>query len=87
MAFGVVLFDMFEFRAFLESRDVPVQVPYPFMQRRVSGADVSDVAFEVLHIDRVESDDCGIKPYICLGNLLPKIKRGGIFIQVGFSAI
>lgn len=87
MTFGVVLFDMFELGAILERRDVPIQVPEPFVQRWVSGADVSDVAFEVLHVDHVESDDSGIQPYICLGDLLPVVKRGGIFIQVSFSAV
>jgi hypothetical protein len=55
---------MFELRRVLESGNVPVQVSEPVMNSRIAAADVADVAFEVLHIDSVESDYSHIKTYV-----------------------
>lgn len=53
----VVPLDVLKLRRLLERRLVPVQVAHPPVQRRVPGADVADVALEVLHVDGVEADE------------------------------
>ena len=64
-----MLLDMFEMRRVLESGNVPVQVSEPAMNGRIAAADVADVAFEVLHIDAIESDYGHIKTYVRLGDV------------------
>jgi hypothetical protein len=48
--------DVLKLRRLLEGRLVPVQVAHPAMQIWVAGADVAQVALEVLHVDGVKSD-------------------------------
>lgn len=48
------------------------------MQVGIAGAYVTNVAFEMLHVDGVEPDNCRIETYVCFGNMLSKIKRGGL---------
>ena len=43
VALGIMVLDMREFCGLLERRNVPVQISQPFMDARVSAADVSDV--------------------------------------------
>lgn len=50
MALGVVIFNVQEIGGFFEACDVPVEVSQPFVNVRVAGADVSNVALEVLDI-------------------------------------
>lgn len=50
MALCVVVLDVQEVGRVLEGGHVPVQVPYVLVQVRVAGADVADVALEVLDI-------------------------------------
>jgi len=73
MARHVVLLDMFELRRVLESGNVPVQVSEPAMNSRIAAADVADVAFEVLHIDGVESDYGHIETYVRLGDVVTEV--------------
>jgi hypothetical protein len=64
-----VLLDMFELRRVLERGNVPVQVSEPAMDGRIATADVADVAFEVLHINGIESDYGYIQTYIRFGDV------------------
>lgn len=73
MARHVVLLDMFELRRVSERGNVPVQVSEPAMNDRITAADVADVAFEVLHIDDIESDDGYIKTYVRFGDVGTKV--------------
>ena len=57
MALGVMALDVLELRRLSERRHIPIQVPHPLVQRRVSRTNVANVALEVLHIHRVEADD------------------------------
>lgn len=57
MALGVVILDVQKVGRVLEGRVVPVKVAHPFMGGRVPGADVPDVALEVLDVDGVEADN------------------------------
>lgn len=54
---GVVVLDVQKVARVLEGRHVPVEVAHPLVQVRVAGANVADVALEVLHVDGVEPDE------------------------------
>lgn len=53
----VVVLDMCELSRILESWHVPVKIPDPFVQSRIAASNITNVALEVLHINRVEPDD------------------------------
>lgn len=63
-----MLLDMLKLRRLPEGRNIPVQMPEPFMQRRIPGSDIADVAFEMLDVDGVETDDGGVEADICFGD-------------------
>jgi len=45
------------------------------VQRRIARADIADVALEMLHVDRVETDDGGVQADISFGDVLAVIVR------------
>ena len=53
MALGVVPLDVLELRRLDEGRVVPVEVAQPGVDGGVAGADIADVALEVLDVDRL----------------------------------
>ena len=57
MALRIMFLDMLELCRLSERRHIPIQVPQPLMQCWVSAPDVTDIALEMLHIHRIESDD------------------------------
>lgn len=57
----IVFLDVLKYRRPPKSRFVPIQLPQPLMQRRITRSDVTDVAFEMLDVDGVETDDGGIE--------------------------
>ena len=87
VALSIMLPDMFKLRRLPESGDTPIQISEPFVQSRISGADVADVAFEVLNINRVETDDGGVQAYVRFGNLFSEIERSRVLGQMGFGAV
>ena len=78
MALRIMFLDMFELRRFPKRRHIPIQMPQPFMQCRVSGADVADVAFEMLHVDRVEADDGRVETDVGFGDVGAEVVGGGV---------
>jgi len=57
MGLGIVVLDVQKIRRVAEGGVVPVQVPHPRVDGGVPGADVADVALEVLDVDGVEAYD------------------------------
>lgn len=51
--------------AWQKKKTYPVQMPQPFVDVRVSRADITNVALEVLDVNGIEADNGGIKPDIC----------------------
>lgn len=51
MRLGVVVLDVQKVGGVAEGRDRPVQVAHPVVNGRVAGADVAQVALEVLDVD------------------------------------
>ncbi len=47
-----------------ERRHVPVQVPQPFVQRRIPRANIANIALEVLHVYRIESSNSRVQTHI-----------------------
>ena len=68
MALRIVFLNMFELRCVPKRRHIPIQMAQPFMQRGVSGADVADVAFEMLHVHGVEADDGCVETDVGFGD-------------------
>lgn len=87
MALCIVLLDVLKLRRILESRHIPVEVPQPFVQRRVPRADIADVALEMLHIDRVEADDGSVESHIRLRDVLAEIVGCGVLRQVSLCPV
>lgn len=68
MALRIMVLDMLELCRLSERRYVPVQMAHPLVEVWVSRSNVADVAFEMLDVDRVEADNGGVEPNICLGD-------------------
>lgn len=51
---------------------LPIQVAHPLVQVRIPGANVAQVALEVLDVDGIEADDCGVEADVGFGGV-----RGG----------
>lgn len=75
VALCVVPLDVLELGRVLEGRHVPVQVAHPLVDEGVPGADVADVALEVLHVDGIKSDNGHVEPNVGLGDVLAKVIR------------
>lgn len=54
---GVVPLDVVEARRVLESRLGPIQPAHPPVQSRISSADILQVDFEMLSVDRIEANE------------------------------
>ena len=78
MTLRIMFLNMFELRRFPKRRHIPIQMPQPFMQRWVSGADVADVAFEMLDVDGVEADDGRVETDVGFGDLGSEVVGGGV---------
>lgn len=78
---------MLEFGGLSERRHVPVQLPQPAVDGRVARANVTQVALEVLDIDRIEADDGGEEADVGLGDVFAKVVGAGRGGEVGFSAV
>lgn len=68
MTLGIMFLDMFKLRRFPKSRHIPIQMPQPFMQRRVTRSYIADVAFEMLDVDGIEADYCGVEADVGFGD-------------------
>ena len=80
---------MFELRRVLERGNVPVQVSEPAMNGRIAAADVANVAFEVLHIDGIESHYGYIKTYVRFGDVGAEVvwSTGCCRLELRFSFV
>jgi hypothetical protein len=87
MALGIMFLDMLKLRRLLESRNVPIQVPHPLMQRWIPGPNVSDVAFEMLDVYGIEANNGGVEAYVRFGDVLAEVVGCGMFGEVLFSAV
>lgn len=87
MTLGIVLLDVLELGRLAESGDIPVKMPQPFVQRRVSGSDITDVAFEVLDVDGVKADNGGVETDVCLRDGFAEVIRCCVLGQMAFGAV
>ena len=69
MALRIVFLNMFKLGCLPKRRHIPIQMAQPFMQCGVSGADVADVAFEMLHVHGVEADDGCVETDVGFGDV------------------
>ena len=68
MALRIMLLDVLKLRRLLESWDIPVQVPHPLVQVRVSRADIADVGLEMLNVYDVKADQGGEETDVGFGD-------------------
>ena len=77
--------DVLKLGRVVKGRGVPIQLPDPFVQRRVSRPDVAQVALEVLHVHGVEADDGRVQSDVCFRDVLAKVvwawSRGEVFLD------
>lgn len=77
--------DMRKFSRILECRNVPIEIPQPFVDMRVSGADIANVGLEMLNVDDVEANDGGVETNIRFGDVLAEVVRvcglGKVFLD------
>ncbi len=88
MALGIMFLDVFKLRRLAKRRYIPIQLSDPTMQRRIPGAYIADVAFEMLDVDGVEADDCCVEADVGFGDVTAEVvgARGGLGGEVGFGA-
>lgn len=72
MTLCVVEFHVIKITGVLESRMIPVEIPQPFVDGRISTSDISNVALEVLNVNGVKTDDGGVKTDIGLCQSISK---------------
>lgn len=87
MAFRIMLFDVLKLCCLAKGRDVPVEMPHPLVERRIAGADISNIAFEMLDIHGVEANNGGVKAYVCFCDLVAKINGCSVLGEMGFGAV
>ena len=87
MRFSIMFLDMLKLRRLSKSGNVPIQLPQPLVDSRISRTDVANVAFEMLDVDGVEADDCRVESYIGFGDVRAEIIGRGVFGEVGFDAV
>lgn len=68
MTLGVMILDVLKLSRVFECRHVPVQVAHPLVEVRISGANITNVALEMLHIHRIEANNRGVQTNISLRN-------------------
>lgn len=78
---------MLKLRCVLERRHVPVELPQPLVQRRITRSDVTNVALEMLHIDGIEANDGGVEANVCFGDVGTKVVGSSVFSKVSFGAV
>ena len=66
--------DVLKLSGVLERRVIPVQLPHPFVQMRVAGADVSQIGLEVLNVHAVKSNDGGEQAYVSFGDAVVEVE-------------
>lgn len=64
--------DVLELGRILELRMVPIQVSHPLMQCRITTPNIPNVALEVLHVHRIEPDNCNKEPDVHLRQHVPE---------------
>lgn len=74
MALCIMELYMLELGSLMERRDIPEDGPKPAMNRRVSGADIAEIALEVLDVDGVEADDGSVEPDIGFCDGIPEVE-------------
>lgn len=57
MAFRIMILDMVEFCCLFECRNIPIQMPKPFMDSWVSMPNIPDITLEVLDVNGVETNN------------------------------
>lgn len=83
MALSVMELNVLELSSVVESRNIPVELADPAVNGREAGADITQIALEVLHVDRVEADDSSEQSDISLGDLIAEEVglRGGLLLR------
>lgn len=69
----IMPFDMLELCRLPKGRDIPVQLPQPFVQRRITRSDIADVAFEMLNVDGVETNNGGVETNVGFSYVLAEV--------------
>lgn len=76
MRLGIVLLNVLKVRRIPERWQIPVQPTHPAVNSWISRPDITNIALEMLHVDRVEPDDCREQPDISLGHRVAEEVRG-----------
>ena len=82
-----MIFDMLKLRRLSKRRNIPIKLPNPFMYCRVSGADVTEIALEMLDVDNVESDNGSVETNVCFCDVVAEVIGRGMGSEVGFGAV
>ena len=61
-----MVLDMLKLCCLVECRNIPIQMPEPFMDSWISMSNIPDVTLEVLNVDGVETNNCWVEANINL---------------------
>lgn len=89
MTLRIMFLDVLEIRRLTERRQIPIEATYPAMNGGEPRADITQITFEMLDVDRVEANDGCEEADIGLGDGFAEEKgRGGELLgQVSFDFI
>lgn len=65
VAASVMPLDVVKLRRVLECAVIPIQIPHPVVNCRVSRTHIADIALEMLDVDWVETNHCDVPEPIC----------------------
>lgn len=77
MTLRIMLLDMLKLRRTAKGLFVPIQPPQPGMQCRIPGADIPDIALEMLLVHGVEAHDRHIQAHIRLCDIIAEVVGAG----------
>ena len=86
MTLRIMPLDMLKLRRLPKRRHFPIQMPDPAVQRGETGADVAEIAFEVLDVDGVEADDGCVEADVGFGDGGAVVEGAGVGGEVRFGA-
>lgn len=77
MTLRIMPLNMRKLRRLSKRRYLPIQLPQPPMNIRVSTSHIPDIRLEMLHVDGVEADHGCVEPYVGFGDVGPVVVGPG----------
>lgn len=87
MTLRIMLLDMLKLCRLPKRRHIPIQIPQPLVDRRISTPYISHITLKMLHVYRVEPYDRGVQADVGFGDMFSEVVGIGIFGEMFFDAV